>query len=166
MRHEDADSAPAEGAAMYDGPSGTADIEEAMWHSERLLLQVDAGLRRISVTEALGAGLSAVVALAAVSSAVDSGGSFKAWIVALAGGGAFISLVAILTARLLVRFREQVKRDALIMDDIVSVQRELVPLIAREEKWSPARLSLLQKRLERFPIGPDAILGRPRAGSL
>ena len=56
-------------------------------------------------------------------------------------------------------------RDALIMTDIVSVQRELVPLISREEKWSPARLSLMQKRLEQFPVDVDSI-GRRGTGGL
>ena len=75
MTYHDADSAPAEDQGKPDESDGTADIEEAMRQCERLLLQVDAGLRRIGVTEALGAGVSAVVALAAVLSAVDSGGS-------------------------------------------------------------------------------------------
>jgi hypothetical protein len=147
MKDHDADSAPtegqgrpdsaaAEGSAKPNESDGTADIDEAMRQCERLLLQVDEGLRRIGVTEALGAGLSVGVALAAVLSAVDSGGSLATWITALCGGGVVISVVALFVARLLSRVRKQVKRDALIMTDIVSVQRELVPLISREEKWN------------------------------
>jgi hypothetical protein len=175
MTYHDADSAPTEGQGKLDGTptegsakpdesDGTADIEEAMRQCERLLLQVDAGLRRIRVTEALWAGVSAVVALASVLSAVDSGGS-AAWIAALCGGGVVISVVALFVARLLSQVREQVIRDALIMTDIVSVQQELVPLISREEKWSPARLFLTQKRLEQFPVDVDSI-GRRGRGSL
>jgi hypothetical protein len=160
MKRHDADSALPEGADKLSGSRGTADIEDAMWHCEQLLLQVDAGVRRIGVTEALGVGLSAVVALAAVLSAIGSGGSAAAWIAALCGGGAVIAIEALLVFRLLSRIREQVKRDALVMADIVNVQREVVPLISREEKWSPSRLSLMQKRLERFPIDAESILGR------
>lgn len=160
MSHRDTDSPPVENAANPDEPSGTADIEEAMRHSELLLLQVDAGLRRIGVTEALGAGLSAVVTLAAVLSAVDSGGASGAWIAALVGAGLVIAVLAALVGRVVVPLREQVKRDALTMGDIVSVQRELVPLISREEKWTPARMSLMQNRLERFPVDPDSLFGR------
>jgi hypothetical protein len=109
--------------------------------------------------------LLAVAALASVLSTVDSRGSSAAWIAALCGGGVVISVVALFVARLLSRIREQVMRDALIMTDIVSVQRELVPLISREEKWSPARLSLMQKRLEQFPVDVDSI-GRRGIGSL
>jgi hypothetical protein len=176
MTYHDADSAPAEGQGKLDGApaegsakpdesDGTADIEEAMRQCERLLLQLDAGLRRIRVTEALWAGVSAVVALASVLSAVDSGGSPTAWIAAFCGGGVVISVVVLFVARLLSQVREQVIRDALIMTDIVSVQRELIPLISREEKWSPARLFLMQKRLEQFPVDVDSI-GRRGRGSL
>lgn len=166
MRYRNVGNGPTEGPAKPGESDGTSDIEEALQHCERLLLQVDAGLRRIRVAEALGAGLLAVVALAAVLSAVDSGGSSTAWIAALCGGGVVISVIALFVARVLSRVREQVKRDALIMSDIVSVQRELVPLISREEKWSPARLSLTQKRLEQFPVDADSILGRRATGSL
>lgn len=130
------------------------DLEEALHECERLLSEVDGGRRRIAVTQAVSSALMAVVILAIMLPEAGSHDPIPVW-AALVGVLAAIVIIAVPSQRLISVFRKQVSRDELVMSDLVGMQRALVPLLARNEEWSPAQLILAEKRMERFPIEPE-----------
>lgn len=147
-------------APTIAGPAKAADaprlpddsVEQALGHCERLLDAVDSGRRRMAVVRAVSAVTMAVVVLAIVLGTIAGRGSLTVWVAAVIASGAFLCLVATVSRQLLVTLRGQIRRDELTMVDLIGRQRELVPLLARNEKWTSARVYLTEKRLERFPV--------------
>jgi hypothetical protein len=136
------------------------ELEEALRRCEQLLRDVDGGRRRIALTRAVSIGLAAVVIQAVVLFAIGFRDSVRGWVVAAVVAAAVIVVIESLAQWMAFQLREQVRRDELIMVDVIGMQREIFPLLAREEKWSQARLFLTQKRLERFPIEAESVPDR------
>jgi ABC-type transport system involved in cytochrome bd biosynthesis fused ATPase/permease subunit len=142
------------------------DLEEALSLCEQLLREVDRGRRQIALARTLWIGVVAVVILAVVMFGVGSHDSASGWAVASAAAAAAVIVITLMAQWLIVQMREQVNRDELVMVDLIGMQREIWPLLARREKWSQARNYLTEKRLEQFPIEAESIPDRPsRFGS-
>lgn len=138
-------------------PGPDASVEQTLGHCERLLDAVDSGRRRVALVQAVSLAVMASVVLAIVLGTVEARGSLGAWLVAAVACAVFVATAAALSARLIAALRGQVRRDELIMVDLIGRQRELVPLLARREEWSSAQLYLTQKRLERFPVDAEPL---------
>jgi hypothetical protein len=130
------------------------DLDEALQESERLLSEIDGGRRRIAVAQAVSLALMVVVLLAVVLPEAGSHDPVPVWAALVAAFAAVITIAAI-GQSLITVLSKQVRRDELIMSDLVGMQRALLPLLARNEEWSSAQLILAEKRLERFPIEPE-----------
>ena len=133
--------------------ASATDLEKALQQSERLLNEVDGGRRRIALVQAVSSALIAVVVLALALPEAGSHDPIPVW-AAIVGALAAALIIAALSQRLITLLRKQVSRDELIMIDLVNMQRQLLPLLARDEDWSSVQSILAQKRLERFPIEP------------
>ena len=130
------------------------DLEEVLQKCEGLLSEVDGGRRRIAVAQAVSLTLMVVVVLVVVLPEAGSHDPIPVWAALVAALGAIV-IIAVISQGLIAVLRKQVRRDELIMSDLVGMQRALLPLLARNEEWSSAQLILAEKRLERFPIEPE-----------
>jgi hypothetical protein len=138
------------------------DLEEALQECERLLSEVDGGRRRMAVVQAVSSALMVVVVLVVVLPEAGSHDPIPVW-AALVAALAAIVIIAIISQGLIAVLRKQVRRDELVMSDLVGMQRALLPLLARNEEWSSVQSILAEKRLERFPIEPEET---PRLGRI
>jgi hypothetical protein len=137
-------------------------VEQALAHGERLLEAVDSGRRRMAVVTAVSSVVMVAVVLGIVLGTLEAHGSLTAWTAAVIASAVFLAAASSAARRLLVTLRSQVRRDELIMVDLIGRQRELVSLLARKEKWSPARIYLTERRLERFPVDVGSPPGQYR----
>lgn len=136
-----------------------ADFTDALTRAERLLGQVDATRRWIDTIQALSGG---ILVAAAELTALTYSRSIGGWkVAALVAGLLGLVAVGLLTRRLVIPLRGQLRRDELSMIDLVEMLRELFLLLKEEEKWSSSQTRLVQTRLERFPIGTGRSASRP-----
>lgn len=149
---------PIEQSNIHQTASAT-EREEALQQCERLLREVDSGRRRIALIRAVTLLLMTAAVLAILLPETGSRDPMPVW-AAVVGVLAAVLIIATVSQWLIALLRKQVNRDELIMIDLVGMQRELLPLLARDEHWNSAQVFLAQKRLERFPIEPELMGGK------
>lgn len=165
MRFDDARmDRPPDMEPNAESAASSEDLKEALQQCEMLLAEVDSGRRRIGLVQAVSLAAMGFAVLAIVLPETGRHGPLPWWGAGV-GALAAILIVGAVSRQLVVRLRRQVWRDELIMVDLVGMQRELLPLLARDERWRSAQVFLVQKRMERFPIEPEQAKGeyrRPR----
>lgn len=68
-----------------------------------------------------------------------------------------VSLAAAIHLVLEIPLRKRSDRDARALVEVAGLVRELMPLVARHEKWNELQMDLFKARLSRFPIGPTRL---------
>jgi hypothetical protein len=129
------------------------DFNETLHHAERLLRDVDGARTRIHLIRLIGLGVVVITGLVAIPSAAWSDGLWPA--AAATWSVASVLSVVVLASSSTKPLHRQLRRDELAMVDLVDGLRELLPLLADEEKWNSTLILLAQTRLERFPIGVE-----------
>jgi hypothetical protein len=121
--------------------------------AEELLVRLDEARARARTYQAASQLLPGTVAavMATVVVAFPSVNLLLAGVVATATALAG----AIATSRRLhVPWRLQARRDEEAMVEIVTLLRDLAPVLAEEEGWTVVRRRITEARISRFPIGP------------
>lgn len=129
-----------------------AEFDEALGRAERLLDSFDRiGARaRVSSVLVAGSALAAFLLLALiVATGLPAAAAVAVAVVGVAGEG--LTIVAIL--RHVRALHAMARRDERAMLEVVDMLRELLPDIAKEEGWGPARVQIAAARVSRFPIG-------------
>ena len=102
-------------------------------------------------------GQTAVIAVAIVTIAIVVGisdaSSIQRLLVSIVVGFAGFAVTAVTQVAVRVPLRNQLERDAQAAVDIVSLLREVFPLVSDVENWNETQVRLADTRLSRFPIG-------------
>lgn len=128
-----------------------AEFDVALLKAEQLLDSYDRGRAyiRLSTVAMLAAALAVVIPLGVIAASVAP---LVAAVIIAAGlvGVALLITVLLRHTRDLVAM---VRRDERAMLEVIDMLRELLPDVAREEGWGPARYQIAAARVSRFPIG-------------
>lgn len=143
-------------AGPSSGSTG-AEIDEGLLIAERLLEAIDRRRTGVSVLRLLQALCVLLTAVGVVLVASDASSTGRAVIEALAV--TVVGVIGILTINAMgIRpLRRCTHRDGSTMLEIVDGIRDLMPIVAETEAWSPTKIRLLRARLARFPIGRGAL---------
>ena len=131
-----------------------SDFEKTLQHAELLLDKIDNARKSITQARGISAAFLTIIAFATAVAVAFSGSALRTGFLIGVGALAIIAAAG-LTSRTILPLHRQIRRDELTMVDLVETMRELLPLLADEEKWSYARNRLAETRLERFPIGVE-----------
>jgi uncharacterized membrane protein YjjP (DUF1212 family) len=127
--------------ALRDAESLLANVDDARDRYRRYLL-----IESIAVSGVLAAGVCTMIA------------SLPDGAATVATAAAFLALAATLMSYLRSRVRAplaaQIYRDEKVMAGVVNILRELLPLIAENERWAQLRITQTRMRIGRFPIEP------------
>jgi len=139
-------------------PTSGADFDDGLSRAEALLRDVDRGqfearmLQLVATGGILGVAFAVALAIAATSLSV-----IAATAVAAVGAGTAVLGLWFLGAGVMRPLARRVARDERAMIEIIGVLRELMGVVAEEEKWSASRQQLAKTRIARFPIGPRGL---------
>jgi hypothetical protein len=131
-------------------------LGHALAIAERLLEQTERTSERrriVRITETSVLGLVALVITGWVG-LDQSAGWVRLISVSLVWLLLGVSLAAAIHLVLEIPLRKRSDRDARALVEVAGLVRELMPLVARHEKWNELQMDLFKARLSRFPIGP------------
>jgi hypothetical protein len=129
-------------------------FEQALSVAETLMTQADQVRER---THRALIGQTAVIAVAIVTIAIVVGisdvSSIHRLLVSIVVGFVGFAVAAAIQVAVRVPLGNQLERDAQAAVDIVSLLREVFPLVSDVENWNETQVRLADTRLSRFPIG-------------
>jgi hypothetical protein len=143
-----------ESSDSFERRATGSDFEKTLQHAELLLDKIDNARKSITQARGASAALLTLIAFATAVAVTFSSSAFRTGFLIGIGALAIIAAAG-LTSRTILPLNQQIRRDELTMVDLVETMRELLPLLADEEKWSYAQNRLAETRLERFPIGVE-----------
>jgi hypothetical protein len=134
-------------------------LDHALQIAERLLEQAERTSGRCRVLRVTEVGVVGLVLFVLTGWAgLDR---FAGWVrlttVSVIGILLGVCVAAVVYVVLEIPLRRRLARDSRAVIGISELVRELMPLVARHEKWNELRTDLFKTRLSRFPIGPKGI---------
>lgn len=127
------------------------EFDRALDKAERLLDSWDRSQSQLRLTTALIS--VSVLVTATLLAVVAASATLAVTIPVLAVAAAGLGLAAFWLNRYLRALHVVSRRDERAMLEVIDVLRELLPDIARAERWGPARYQITTARVSRFPVG-------------
>jgi len=140
------------GSAGVEARSITgAEFDAALDKAEQLLGFYDRGRAhiRLSYVLMLASALAVVIPLGVVAASEAFPGLLGITTVGVVG----VALLVVMLRRHVRALSATVRRDERAMLEVIDVLRELLPDVAKEEGWGPARYQIAAAWVSRFPIG-------------
>lgn len=135
------------------------ELEHALEIAEKLLYRTERTSERCRIMRSAEAGVVGL-ALFAITGWVGLD-RYAGWerltSVSLIGVVISFSVATVIYLVLEVPLRKRIARDARAVVEMVGLVRDLMPLVARHEKWNELQRNLFRSRLSRFPIGQVGI---------